>query len=403
MRRWIMHVDMDAFYASVEQRDHPEWRGKPVIVGGSSRRGVVATASYEARAFGVHSAMPAVKAKELCPDAIFAAPRFEVYKAVSAEIHEIMLHYAVEIEPLSLDEAFMDISGLCGKYETLGAVGRAIKAEIKEKTGLVASAGIAPNKFLAKLASDLDKPDGLRIIPYGKEREILAPLPVRRLWGVGNVTERKLRNAGFLTIGDIQKAPFAKLASVLGNQASLIQRLSFGVDDRAVEASRRIKSIGDESTYEKDLTEPADIDRQIAIHSDVVAKRLRRHKLAGRTIYLKVRFASFRTVTRSLSLEEGTDLQEEIYAAALELKKRIYMNEGVRLIGVTASNLAPPLETVDLFSTVREKQAKAAAVMDAIQEKFGEHALRKGFWLEEEKRKEMEEEEKENKEAPEEE
>ena len=303
----------------------------------------------------------------------------------------------------SLDEAFMDISGLCGKYETLGAVGRAIKAEIKEKTGLVASAGIAPNKFLAKLASDLDKPDGLRIIPYGKEKEILAPLPVRRLWGVGNVTERKLRNAGFLTIGDIQKAPFAKLASVLGNQASLIQRLSFGVDDRAVEASRRIKSIGDESTYEKDLTEPADIDRQIAIHSDVVAKRLRRHKLAGRTISLKVRFASFRTVTRSLSLEEGTDLQEEIYAAALELKKRIYMNEGVRLIGVTASNLAPPLETVDLFSTVREKQAKAAAVMDAIQEKFGEHALRKGFWLEEEKRKEMEEKEKENKEAPEEE
>lgn len=372
-------------------------------MGGSSRRGVVATASYEARAFGVHSAMPAVKAKELCPDAIFTAPRFEVYKAVSAEIHEIMLHYAVEIEPLSLDEAFMDISGLCGKYETLGAVGRAIKVEIKEKTGLVASAGIAPNKFLAKLASDLDKPDGLRIIPHGKEKEILAPLPVRRLWGVGNVTERKLRSAGLLTIGDIQKAPFAKLASVLGNQASLIQRLSFGVDDRAVDASRRIKSIGDESTYEKDLTEPADIDRQIAIHSDVVAKRLRRHKLAGRTISLKVRFASFRTVTRSLSLEEGTDLQEEIYAAALELKKRIYMNEGVRLIGVTASNLAPPLETVDLFSTVREKQAKAAAVMDAIQEKFGEHALRKGFWLEEEKRKEMEEEEKENKEAPEEE
>lgn len=403
MRRWIMHVDMDAFYASVEQRDHPEWRGKPVIVGGRSRRGVVATASYEARAFGVHSAMPAVKARELCPDAIFTAPRFEVYKTVSAEIHEIMLHYAVEIEPLSLDEAFMDISGLCGKYETLGAVGRAIKAEIKEKTGLVASAGIAPNKFLAKLASDLDKPDGLRIIPYGKEKEILAPLSVRRLWGVGHVTERKLRNAGFLTIGDIQKAPFAKLASVLGNQASLIQRLSFGVDDRAVEASRRIKSIGDESTYEKDLTESADIDRQIAIHSDVVAKRLRRHKLAGRTISLKVRFASFRTVTRSLSLEEGTDLQEEIYAAALELKKRIYMNEGVRLIGVTASNLAPPLETVDLFSTVREKQVKAAAVMDAIQEKFGEHALRKGFWLEEEKRKEMEEKGKENKEAPEEE
>ncbi len=191
-----MHVDMDAFYASVEQRDHPEWRGKPVIVGGRSRRGVVATASYEARAFGVHSAMPAVKARELCPDAVFTAPRFEVYKTVSAEIHEIMLHYAVEIEPLSLDEAFMDISGLCGKYETLGAVGRAIKAEIKEKTGLVASAGIAPNKFLAKLASDLDKPDGLRIIPYGKEKEILAPLPVRRLWGCRTCDGKEIAECG---------------------------------------------------------------------------------------------------------------------------------------------------------------------------------------------------------------
>ena len=169
MRRWIMHVDMDAFYASVEQRDHPEWRGKPVIVGGSSRRGVVATASYEARAFGVHSAMPAVKAKELCPDAIFTAPRFEVYKAVSAEIHEIMLHYAVEIEPLSLDEAFLDISGLYGYYKDVLEVGRAVKKDIKEQTGLVASAGIGPNKFLAKLASDLDKPDGLVCIPYGKE------------------------------------------------------------------------------------------------------------------------------------------------------------------------------------------------------------------------------------------
>lgn len=387
MRRWIMHVDMDAFYASVEQRDNPQWRGKPVIVGGNSLRGVVATASYEARAFGVHSAMPAVKARELCPDAIFVKPRFDVYKAVSAEIHEIMLHYAVEIEPLSLDEAFMDISGLSGHYQTVGAVGRAIKAEIKKKTGLVASAGIAPNKFLAKLASDLDKPDGLCVIPYGKEKEILAPLPVRRLWGVGDVTERKLQAAGFMRIGDVQKAPFAKLASILGNQASLIQRLSFGIDDRPVDASRQIKSIGDEATYETDLTDPVDIDRQIAIHSDVVAQRLRKHKLAGRTISLKIRFASFRTVTRSLSLEEGTNLQEDIYAAALELKKRIYIDEGVRLVGVTASNLAPPLETMDLFSTEREKRIKAAAVMDAIQAKFGEQALRKGFWLEAEKKK----------------
>ena len=175
MRRWIMHVDMDAFYASVEQRDNPAFRGKPVIVGGLSKRGVVATASYEARRFGVHSAMPASRAHLLCPDGIFVKPRMEVYKAVSEEIHEIMLHYAVAIEPISLDEAFMDISGLCSRYKTLGEVGRAIKKEIFGKVGLVASVGIAPNKFLAKMASDMDKPDGLFIIPYGKEAEVLAP------------------------------------------------------------------------------------------------------------------------------------------------------------------------------------------------------------------------------------
>lgn len=382
-----MHVDMDAFYASVEQRDNPSYRGKPVIVGGLSKRGVVATASYEARKFGVHSAMPASKAHELCPDGIFVKPRFEVYKAVSDEIHEIMLHYATAIEPISLDEAFMDISDLHEQFHTVGAVGRAIKAEIREKTGLVASAGIAPNKFLAKLASDLDKPDGLFIIPYGKEKEILEPLPIRRLWGVGKVTEKKLRESGILTIGDMQKTAVEKLMPLLGNQAQVMKQLAEGIDDRPIEAERQIKSIGDEATYETDLTDERDINRQIAMHSDVVAQRLRKHHLAGRTISLKIRFASFRTVMRSLSLEEGTNLQEEIYAAALNLKKRIFIDEGVRLIGVTASNLAPPLETVDLFSRTKEKRAKAAEVMDAIQKKYGETALRKGFWLEAEKTK----------------
>lgn len=177
MKRWIMHVDMDAFFASVEQRDNPELRGKPVIVGGDSRRGVVATASYEARKFGVHSAMPSLKAHELCPGGIFVRPRFDAYKKASDEIHQIMLHYADAYEPISLDEAFLDISGMGEKYKTLGAIGRAIKKEIYDKVHLVASVGIAPNKFLAKMASDMDKPDGLFIIPYGKEKEILAPLP----------------------------------------------------------------------------------------------------------------------------------------------------------------------------------------------------------------------------------
>ena len=233
-----MHVDMDAFYASVEQRDHPEWRGKPVIVGGKGKRSVAATASYEARAYGVHSAMSISEAKRRCPDGIFVEPRFEVYHAISDEIHAIMLHYAEAIEPIALDEAFMDISGMGSQYRTLGAIGRAIKAEIREKTGLVASVGIAPNKFLAKMASDMGKPDGLFIIPYGRERAVLAPLPVRKLWGVGPVTARRLQQMGFETIGDMQNAPVSQLRKVLGNQAVLFHQLALGSDFRPVEAER---------------------------------------------------------------------------------------------------------------------------------------------------------------------
>lgn len=311
MRRWIMHVDMDAFFASVEQRDHPEMKGKPVIVGGKSRRGVVATASYEARKYGVHSAMPVSKARELCPFGIFVEPRFQVYKETSDRIHEIMLHYAAAYEPISLDEAFLDISAMGSQYPTLGAIGRAIKKEILEKTELVASVGIAPNKFLAKMASDMDKPDGLFIIPYGKEKEILRPLPVRRLWGVGKVTEGKLIKAGFRTIGNIQDASVEELAAILGNQGGLLKRLAFGVDDRPVEAQREIKSIGDESTYETDISDPAVIEREIAIHSDIVAQRLRKQGLTARTVTLKIRFASFRTVTRAISFDEGTSCRKK--------------------------------------------------------------------------------------------
>ena len=385
MRRWIMHVDMDAFFASVEQRDNPLLKGKPVIVGGERKRGVVATASYEARRYGVHSAMPASKARELCPEGIFLLPRFEAYKEASDRIHEIMLHYADAYEPISLDEAFMDISGMGSQYPTLGAIGRAIKAEILEKTHLVASVGIAPNKFLSKMASDMDKPDGLFIIPYGKEKEILRPLPVRRLWGVGKVTERRLVEAGFLTIGDIQEVSGEDLSALLGNQGALLKRLSFGIDNRPVESERTIKSIGDESTYEEDLTDTAVIDREIAIHSDIVAQRLRRHQLMGRTVTLKIRFASFRTVTRALSLEEGTNLQEEIYKSALFLLKKIPLTEGVRLIGVAASHLGPPVAMGSLFSDEREKKGCVAQVMDEIQKKYGKKALQKGFWLEEKK------------------
>ena len=381
MRRWIMHVDMDAFFASVEQRDFPELRERPVIVGGKSRRGVVATASYEARRFGVHSAMPITKARELCPHGVFVVPRFDAYREASEEIHEIMLHYADAYEPISLDEAFLDISGMGSQYPTLGAIGRSIKKEIREKVHLVASVGIGPNKFLAKMASDMEKPDGLTIIPYGREKEILAPLPVRRLWGVGEVTEKKLLAAGYRTIGDIQEAAPGRLKDLLGNQGAFLKQLAFGIDTRPIEAERQVKSIGDESTYDEDLTDKKQIEKEIAMHSDIVARRLRKHDLFARTISLKIRFASFKTIMRSLSLEEGTNLQEDIDRAALALLSRIPLYEGIRLIGVTASNLGPPISMGSLFSEESEKRARAAKAMDEIQAKFGKKALQKGFWI----------------------
>lgn len=383
MRRWIMHVDMDAFFASIEQREHPEWKGKPVIVGGLSGRGVVSTASYEARRYGVHSAMPMSRARALCPEGIFVKPHFELYKKTSDEIHQIMLHYAAAIEPISLDEAFMDITGMGKQYPTLGAIGRAIKTEIFEKTRLVASAGIAPNKFLAKMASDMDKPDGLTIIPYGREKEILAPLPIRRLWGVGAATERRLTEAGFRTIGDIQRAAPGAVEMAVGSQAALLRALADGIDDRPVRPVREVKSIGDEETYEHDLTDTAEIRRRIAIHSDVVARRLRKKHLAARTVSLKVRFSSFLTVMRSLSFEEATNLQEDIEEAALRLLERIPRTEAVRLTGVTCSNLSPEIDSPSLFPDRRTALRKAARTVDAIQEKYGETAIRKGFYLEE--------------------
>lgn len=378
-----MHVDMDAFFASIEQREHPEWKGKPVIVGGLSGRGVVSTASYEARRYGVHSAMPMSRARALCPEGIFVKPHFELYKKTSDEIHQIMLHYAAAIEPISLDEAFMDITGMGKQYPTLGAIGRAIKAEIFEKTRLIASAGIAPNKFLAKMASDMDKPDGLTIIPYGREKEILAPLPIRRLWGVGAATERRLTEAGFRTIGDIQRAAPGAVEMAVGSQAALLRALADGIDDRPVRPVREVKSIGDEETYEHDLTDTAEIRRRIAIHSDVVARRLRKKHLAARTVSLKVRFSSFLTVMRSLSFEEATNLQEDIEEAALRLLERIPRTEAVRLTGMTCSNLSPEIDSPSLFPDRRTALRKAARAVDAIQEKYGETAIRKGFYLEE--------------------
>lgn len=371
---------MDAFYASVEQRDNPALRHMPVIVGGLMERGVVATASYEARKFGIHSAMSMKEARRLCPNGVFLPVRMAHYRRISHEIRIILSHYSPLIEPLALDEAFLDISGMELHYPDVTEIAKAVKEDIRRKTGLVASAGIGPNKFLAKLASDLDKPDGLVWIPYGKEAEILAPLPVQRLWGVGKVTEQVLLQAGFETIGDIAKSSVEALQPVVGKQAQRIHQLSLGLDKRPLEVSRRPQSVGNEHTYEHDLVTENEIDEQLRLLANEVSWRLRQNHIMGRTITLKIRFASFKTITRSLTLTSmGTSSEGQLYFAAKKLYNKRGMTEPIRLLGLTVSQLQPLQVQGDLFSDDEEVQAKVAEAIDKLQQRFGKSAIMKGF------------------------
>lgn len=379
-KRWIMHVDMDAFYASIEQRDNPALRQMPVIVGGLMERGVVATASYEARQFGVHSAMSMKQARRLCPNGVFLPVRMAHYRRISHQIRLILSHYSPLIEPLALDEAFLDVSGMEWQYPEIIDIAKAVKADIRRKTGLVASAGIGPNKFLAKLASDLQKPDGLVWIPYGQERDMLAPLPVSRLWGVGKVTEAALVQAGFQTIGDIAAAGIDALRPVVGNQARRIYLLSLGQDNRSLEVSRRPQSVGSEHTYEHDLRNDAEIDEQLRLLANEVSWRLRQNHLMGRTITLKIRFASFQTITRSVTLSSiGTASEGQLYFSAKQLFHKRGHDEPIRLLGLTVSQLQPLQVQGDLFSEDEEVQAKVADAIDKLQQRFGRDAIMKGF------------------------
>lgn len=377
--RWIMHVDMDAFYASIEQRDNPALRGIPVVVGGLMNRGVVATASYEARQFGIHSAMSMKQARRLCPNGVFLPVRMSHYRRISHQIRLILSHYSPLIEPLALDEAFLDVSGMELKYPEITDIAKAVKEDIRQTTGLVASAGIGPNKFLAKLASDLQKPDGLVWIPYGKEQEILAPLPVSRLWGVGKVTEDALKQAGFRTIGDISQAGPEALRPIVGNQAVRIYELSLGKDKRPLEVSRRPQSVGNEHTYLHDLLTEAEVDEQFRLLANEVAWRLRQNHIMGRTITLKIRFASFQTITRSLTLDMGTCSEEQLYFAAKRLYNKRGQDNPIRLLGLTVSQLQPWQVQGDLFSEDAEMQEKVAEAIDKLQQRFGRKAIMKGF------------------------
>jgi len=341
-QRRIGHLDMDAFFAAVEQLDHPTYRGQPVIVGGLGPRGVVATASYEARAYGVGSAMPMSRARRLCPNGIFLRPRFFRYHEISVEVLSVLRTYTPLIQTISLDEAFFDLTESerrLGPADTLAAE---IKARVQEATGLTASVGLAPNRFLAKLASELRKPDGFMVIEPDRIHAILDPLPVRMIWGVGKITERRLRSLGLTSVRAIRLAPLELLVREFGGIGRSLQRLAHGIDESPVEPNRDAKSISREVTLPRDLFDPVQIETLLRSLSQDVAGQLRKEELLGRTLRIKIRFPDFQTITRQTSLPVGTDSAHLIQAFALDLfRRRVSLDRrGIRLIGVGVGALS---------------------------------------------------------------
>ncbi|MGO5130383.1 DNA polymerase IV [Mitsuokella jalaludinii] len=381
MGRLVMHVDMDAFFAAIEQRDHEGYRGQPVIVGGLSGRGVVSTCSYEARRFGVHSAMPMVRARRLCPQGIFLPGRFERYRAVSREIFAIFARYAPVVEPLSIDEAFLDLTGMEHLMGTPLAYARKLKAEIREKTGLVASVGLAPNKFLAKLASDLRKPDGLVIVTPENMRAILDPLPVGRIWGVGRKTEQVLQRMGIRHIQELRGTPREKLAAAMGeHMAAHLLALADGQDDRPVAPREPAKSIGKEVTFPVDLQSQAEAEQVLLELAEKVGYRLRREGVKGRTVQLKLRLGNFKTYMRSRTLPEATCYDEEIYHVAQALYQSLGICQGIRLLGISVSSFDCDAE-LSLFAEQTQKKERLYAAIDRIKDKFGERGITKAQLL----------------------
>ena len=342
-QRKIIHVDMDAFYASVEQRDDPALRGRPVAVGGSRARGVVAAASYEARAFGVRSAMPSVTAIRRCPELLFVRPRFEVYSAVSRQIREIFAAYTPLIEPLSLDEAYLDVTEDQLGLGSARAIAADIRARIRAETGLTASAGVSYNKFIAKLASDQNKPDGLCVIPPGKGAAFVAGLPVKRFHGVGPVTAAKMEWLGILTGADLAAHALPFLQAHFGSYADYLYRAARGIDDRPVRSHRVAKSVGAERTFETDLSAREDLHAALARVAEAAWVRIDRHGANGRTVTMKLRYADFRTITRARSFPRPVTDQAAFLQAGVELLAgEMPLPMGVRLLGLTLSGMTEP-------------------------------------------------------------
>jgi nucleotidyltransferase/DNA polymerase involved in DNA repair len=372
---------MDAFFASVEQRDDPSLRGKPVLVGGTGSRGVVAAASYEARVFGCHSAQPMAVARRLCPHAIMVKGRYDAYREASDRVFEILGAFSPVVEPISIDEAFVDVTGsqrLLGEPEAIAAE---IRRRVKAATQLTASVGVAPNKFLAKLASDLDKPDGLTVIRESEIERTLRPLEVERLWGVGPKAGAALHRLGIRTIGNVASWPEHVLVQRLGSFGAHISRLARGLDDRAVVPDHQAKSIGHEQTFPHDLTDPEHVRTILAGHAEQVGRRLRRHSLRAKTITLKIRYGNFETITRAVTLDAPTDSTRLLMSTAREIFDHWCNREGfkpIRLIGVTSSQLTRPEAQMDLFDDPDQRHQRTIDdVTDQIVKKLGRHAIRR--------------------------
>jgi DNA polymerase IV len=377
----VLHVDMDAFYASIEVRDRPELARKPVVVGGDGTRGVVLSATYEARAFGVRSAMPVIRARRLCPRAIFVPPRFRAYGAASREVMAIFGSVTPVVEPLSLDEAFLDVSGATRLLGSPARIGKRIKALVAEQQGITCSVGIAPTKFVAKIASAHCKPDGLLVVPAAGVLDFLHPLPVSALWGVGERTGEVLARLGLRTVGDIANTPLSALERELGvAHGSHLAALAWGRDERRVTPQVPDKSIGAEETFDTDVADPERIRRELLRLSGRTANGLRSGGYVARTISVKLRLANFKTMTRSRTLAHPTDVAREIYATACSLFASAGLDSGarLRLVGVRASGLTNAVGAVKQ-PTLDERPVgwrEAEQAVDLIARRFGPGAVR---------------------------
>ncbi|MPZ91874.1 MAG: DNA polymerase IV [Actinobacteria bacterium] len=374
----ILHVDMDAFYASVEVVKDPSLRGKPVIVGGQAGRGVVTSASYEARAFGVHSAMPMITANRLCPDAIYLSNDFESYLDFSKRIRDVFTSYSPLVELLSLDEAFIDVGGSVKLFGSPVDIASRIKKDVAA-LGLPCTVGVAPNKYLAKLASTRGKPNGLLVVKADAVRQFLHPLPVEALWGVGAATAEILRRLGLMTVGDVATISRRTLERAVGDSLGAhLHGLANGIDDRRVTPNEPAKSVGSEETFGSDLDDTEVILREILRLADRTASRLREKGMCGRTVTLKVRWSNFRTITRSRTMPSEIDNAAEIYAAVRDLYLKLDpQRPRIRLLGVSVSSLAPgpPRRQLLLHDSGRASWNEAAQAVDDIRRRFGEGAV----------------------------